>query len=282
MTRLILRALATLIVLTFLSAASPAVSRSQPFEDEASFINYAYATWLGTGYYSGGNQDVFIFRIPLTSYTLRKPTEEQIGYRLLFPLSLGFHNFDDFYNLGIFPDSVATIAFVPGLEISIPVMRNWYLRPFGQIGYGNDFESRKGAWIFGIGIRSLVVFPLDQWELELGNTLMAASQNSNEGFDNGFSMFEIGLNVKNPWNFNFLDRDSHIDTFYVYTHLINNVEFYQMDRAQDEVGKLHQIGVTLEPDRGYKIWFVKLEAAGLSYLFGDNVKAVKLHTGFPF
>ena len=263
-------------ILIFFSWVGPPVSRAQAFTDQGSFINYAYATWIGTGYYSVGEQDVWIFRIPLTSYTLRESTEEKIGYRLLFPVTLGFHNFD------VIPDSVATIAFVPGLEMSIPVTRNWYLRPFAQIGYGNEFESKKGAWIFGAGVRSLATFPWDKWEFELGNTLMAASQNSNEGFDNGFSMFEIGLNVKNPWSFTFLDRDSNIDTFFVYTHLINDMEFYQLNRPLEDVGRLYQFGATLQPEREYKIWFVKLKAAGLSYLFGDGVKAIKLHTGFPF
>jgi len=274
--------ISTLLILTFSFLVSQSHSQPRAFSEPGSYINYAYATWIGTGYYTVGNQDVFIFRVPLTSYTLREATEEQIGYRLLFPLTLGFHNFDGFDNLDILPESVATVALVPGLEMSIPVLKNWHLRPFGQIGYGNDFESDKGAWIFGAGVKSLAVFPWDQWELQLGNTLMAASQNSSAGFDNGFSMFEIGLNVKNPWDFNFLDRDSHIDTFYVYTHIMNDMDFYELGREPDEVGRLHQLGATLVPDRQYKIWFVKLKGMGLSYLFGDELKAIKLHTGFPF
>ena len=73
----------SLAVLTFPPLVGQSNSQPRAFSEQASLINYAYATWLGTGYYTVGNREVFIFRIPLTSYTLRESTEEQIGYKLL-------------------------------------------------------------------------------------------------------------------------------------------------------------------------------------------------------
>jgi hypothetical protein len=44
--------------------------------DGENFLNYAYAIWLGTGYYRVGEQTVWILRLPF-SYTLREANENQ-------------------------------------------------------------------------------------------------------------------------------------------------------------------------------------------------------------
>ena len=253
-------------------------ARAQAFEDPRILINYAYAIWLGTGIYTLDEREVFIFRIPVNSYTLREPAEKKIGYRLLFPLTFGFHNFNEI------PDSIATAAFVPGLEVIVPVTKNWFLKPFGQIGYGKDFSGGKGAWIYGAGIRSLALFPWKKWEFGLGNTLMGAFNTDFGGsdFDNGFSMFEIGINVANPWRFDLLDRKTGIEPLFIYTNYVDDLDFLFADRDDKRVGELFQLGVTFRPDREYRIWFVKLKGIGASYLFGDGVRAIRFHTGFPF
>ena len=253
------------------------MARAQTFDDPRLFLNYAYATWLGTGYYTIDEREVWIFRIPFNSYTLREPADKKIGYRLLLPLSFGFHNFNEI------PDSLATVTFVPGLEVSIPITKNWFLKPFGQIGYGKDFSGGQGAWIFGGGVRSLALFPWKKWEFGLGNTLMGAAQKfSGSDFDNGFSMFEIGLNVANPWRFPLAGRQTRLDTFFIYTSFIDDLDFFFVDKPREEVGELFQVGLTLQPDRAYRIWFFEFTGAGISYVFGDGVRAIRLHTGFPF
>lgn len=253
------------------------VCRAQMSEDPSFLINYAYATWIGTGYYTVEDRDVWIFRIPLAAYNLREPTEEKVGYRLLFPLTLGFHNFETI------PDSLATIAFVPGLEVSIPITKNWTLKPFGQFGFGKDFSGGSGAWIYGFGFRSLAVFPMKKWEFQLGNTLMAAGQEYRDGeFDRGFSMFELGLNVRNPWSFTFLNRETRIDTFFVHTEFIDDVDILLATTKLEKISRLFRVGATLKPEKGYKIWFATLQGIGLSYMFGDGARGIRLQTSFPF
>ena len=269
--------LSAIVVLLAAPRIGCSIVRAQSLEDPSPLINYAYATWIGTGFYTVGERDVWIFRIPVTSYTLRETTEKKIGYRLLFPLTFGFHNFNEI------PDSLATVAFVPGLEVSIPVTKNWYLKPFVHIGYGKDFSGGEGAWIFGAGIRSLALFPWKKWEFSLGNTLMGAQQEfSGNEFDNGFSMFEIGLNVANPWRFSFYDRETRVDTFFIYTGFIDDLDYLFATKRSEELNNLFQLGALMRPDKEYRIWFVKLKGIGVSYLFGDSLRGIRLHTSFPF
>jgi hypothetical protein len=59
---------------------------------------------------------------------------------LLFPATLGFHDFTDGQN------NVGTMTFVPGLRFVYPVLENWWLKPFGQFGFGKDFSGSDIAY----------------------------------------------------------------------------------------------------------------------------------------
>jgi hypothetical protein len=266
------------ICLLFLWArlCHPAAS-TQDFEDPEFLINYAYATWIGTGIYTVGDRQVYTLRVPYSSHTLKESKGKRTGYRLLFPLTLGFEQFEEI------PENLATFAFVPGLEVNFPVTTNWQLKPFIQGGYGNDYHGGQGAWIYGGGIRSVAQFQVNKWRYDLGNTLMSASQQyADDTYDNGFSMFEIGLNLVNPWRFTFMDQRSRIDTFFIYTNFIDDVDILFADRSRDEVNELYQLGVALVPDDRFQIGFIKFKGLGISLMAGDGIQAIRFHTGFPF
>ena len=230
------------IVFMWINTCHPASTKD--FDDPEFLVNYAYATWIGTGVYTVGDRQVYTLRVPYSSHMLKESKGKGVGLRLLFPLTLGFEQFEEI------PENLATIAFVPGLEAIFPVTGNWQLKPFVQGGYGNDNQGNQGAWIYGGGIRSLARFPINKWRFDLGNTLMNAFQeHSGEKYDNGFSMFEIGLNVVNPWRFSMLDQNSRIDTFFIYTNFIDDLDILFTDRTNEEVKALYQVGVALVPER---------------------------------
>ncbi len=128
---------------------SPAWAADEP-ED---VINYAYSNWIGSGFYKVGDRTVYLLRAPL-SYALREADSEKWGMELLFPATIGFHEFSDGQ------DNVGTITFVPGVQFTYPVLENWWLKPFGQFGFGKDFSGSDIAWIYGAGIKSLATFEL--------------------------------------------------------------------------------------------------------------------------
>ena len=264
-----------ILVLIWLSVSTSA--SSQEFDDPEFLVNYAYATWIGTGIYKAGDREVLTLRVPFSSYMLKEQKGKGTGFRLLFPITLGFERFEEI------PENLATIAFVPGLEAIFPVTANWQLKPFIQGGYGNDNHGNQGAWIYGGGIRSVAQFPIDKWRFDLGNTLMGAYQKySDDTYDNGFSMFEIGLNVVNPWRFSVLSQHSRLDVFFIYTNFIDDIDIFYADRRKEEVNELFQLGVALVPDDRFKLGFIKLNGLGISLLTGDGIQAIRFHTGFPF
>lgn len=281
-TRITLICLLTVIFLIPTALPGSVVDPALAQADGEDFFNYAYAIWLGSGYYRVGEQTVWIFRAPF-SYKLREADENQWGLTLHLPVIVGFHEFD------VLPDTLTTAAFVPGVELSYPVKKNWRLKPFGQIGLGKDFSGGNSALIYGGGIRSLAVFPWRNFDFSLGNSLLFAGQRvSGVGFDDGFSMIEIGLDVRHPLNLNIRDRNIDASLFFVYSEFIDDLKILIPNLNELNVERLYQLGLTFGADKPFSLWKFKIPRVGVAYMSGKTdetgnpLKAIRLSAGFPF
>jgi hypothetical protein len=92
-------------------------------------INYAYSNWIGSGFYKIDDRTVYMLRAPF-SYTLKEADSENWGMALLFPATIGFHNFSEG------EDNQATFTFVPGVRFDFPVLDNWWLKKTIKISRG--------------------------------------------------------------------------------------------------------------------------------------------------
>jgi hypothetical protein len=136
--------------------------RAQADEDAGDLFNYSFAVWVGSGVYkiSDANKRFAVLRVP-AAYTFR-PAQydkfaflDKLGFRLLLPAVIAFEeetetNFQ--FGAG---------AFVPGLEVQVPVNKYWTLKPIGQFGAGKDTAGGDLRYIYGGGARSLIGF---SWE----------------------------------------------------------------------------------------------------------------------
>ena len=240
-------------------------------------INYAYSSWIGSGFYKIGDRTTYLLRAPF-SYTLREADSQKWGLALLLPATIGFHDYTDGQ------DNQATITFVPGAQFVYPVLENWWLKPFGQFGFGKDFSGSDIALIYGAGIKSLATFDLKSSELDFGTAFTWAAQNqSGGGSDSGFSMFEIGLNSRWPTNITVLDRKSDVNFFFVYTDFINDLDFERAQKENKTVQRLYKFGIALSSEENYPILgLFDLSGGGVDVTFGDGYFGVGLTTGFPF
>ena len=121
-------------------------------DDPDDLLNYSFAVWVGSGIYkvSGANKRFAVLRVP-AAFTLR-PSQldkaefrDKLGLRLLLPAVVAFEQETDTnFTFG-------AAAFVPGLEVQIPVNQYWTLKPFGQIGVGKDSDGGNVEYIYGGG-----------------------------------------------------------------------------------------------------------------------------------
>lgn len=255
----------------FLPWKQPARAVDEP-ED---LINYAYSNWIGSGFYRLGDRTVYLLRAPF-SYTLREADNDNWGFEMLLPATIGFHDQDE--------GNVGTLTFVPGLRLIYPVSGNWWLKPFGQFGIGKDFSGSDIAWIYGAGIKSLTTFDLESSELDFGTAFTWAGQDqSGGGSDSGFSMFEFGLNSRWPTTITVLDRKSDVNLFFVYTEFLNALDFERAQKDNKTVQRLYKFGVALSSKEKYPILgLFNLRGGGVDVTFGKGYFGMGLTTGFPF
>lgn len=249
--------------------------------EEEDFINYAYATWIGTGRYEVADRTVTILRLPI-AIPLSYPKEKNWDIKVLLPITLGRTQFD--FAISDFED-LDTISFVPGAEFRIPILDNWDLKPFIQAGIGKDFQGGDLAYIYGTGLKSLATFPWKDFTFGLGNRLMAAGQTIKGGSnDNGFSLFEVGLDVLLPMRTKIKNQELSWSVFFIETRFQNRVEFPDPVFGIIELSRLSQIGFTVGLEtRPFSYWKFDLPRLGLGYMDGDaDFKGVRINAGFPF
>jgi hypothetical protein len=166
-------------------------------DDPGDLTNYSFAVWIGSGIYKvkGADKRFAVVRAPI-AYTLRDAQydkaafRDKLGFRLLLPALVAIEDETetDF--------TFGTAAFVPGLEVQIPVNQYWTLKPFGQFGAGKDTAGGDLQYIYGGGARSLVSFPWKKFKFGIGNSIiLAEDRDSASDESNGFSMLEAGLDI---------------------------------------------------------------------------------------
>ena len=251
-------------------------SIAQVAEEPEETINYAYATWLGTGVYRFGDQSIYALRGNF-SWSLRAPSEDQWGWELLLPVTAGVND------LKSFDTQVATVTFIPGIEAQIPVWGNWLLKPFAQIGVGKDFSGGDPSIIWGYGVKSLGNYPYKNMEFDLGLGITYANhtQSGSRG-DDGFTKFDFGVNTRWPTRLNIQGRQTFFNAFVVYSEFVNDIELLLPLEDNLDLERLFRLGLTLEGRPSFAIWFIPFRGLGIDFSYGKDFRGIGITTGFPF
>ncbi|CAB1083364.1 hypothetical protein JY97_08760 [Alkalispirochaeta odontotermitis] len=254
-------------------------------DDPDALLNYSFAVWVGSGVYKVPSADkrFAVLRAPF-SYTLRtgqhdKPEfGDRLGFKLLLPAVVAAEEeTDNDFTFG-------AAAFVPGLEVQIPVNAYWILKPFGQFGAGKDTAGGDLNYIYGGGVRSLVSFPWEKFVFGIGNSIiLAEDRDSTKNESSGFSMLEAGLDVQRPLGLSFLDRDIDAGLFFVVSRFFNRVDFLEDGGDTERVNLIYTAGLTFGAKEPVSIWGIDFDRAGIDYRWGDEgFRGLGLNLGFPF
>jgi hypothetical protein len=139
-----------------LAAAAATGTASATSAADTQFANYAFASELGSGIYAVNGRTIQVYQLA-PAYHLRPaaPRGGRPGIRLLFPLTVGFFNFQpvDLVHLQL-PSSIGALSLEPGVELDFWLNDVWHVYPY--LKAGGTFASSAGvnAVIFGTGVRS--------------------------------------------------------------------------------------------------------------------------------
>lgn len=253
-------------------------------DDNGSFglTSFAFASYLGTGFYTTSGQNVFVLQMPF-EHIIKEKTDTEAGWLLNLPLTIGFINFDSLQveDLPQLSD-VGTITFLPGLEFQYPVTSNWTLIPFADYGFARELDnSTTNVLITGTGIKSYYNVHFDKAMFTLGNRfLYAREQSKNSSNDADYSLIETGLNYRITSNFSFGDEPLYSNFYYINFYYPNNLVFFEQTPNPIRVGIEHEVGITFSniPD----FLFFEKPQLGIGVRFGNNVNVYRLVFGAPF
>ena len=249
----------------------------------SSQVNYAYANYLGTGFYTAADRTVQVYHIPFR-YTFRDASLDKSGLRLRLPVTIGFLDFElpDAISPNL-PNKIETLTFVPGIQYIHQVNDKWSLSPFIDFGMGHDFETDNSAYVYGAGVNSLFVFKYQTFNLEIYNEFLFAG-NTTEINDvrNEFSRFQTGINFQFPLKRKAWDRDSAVSVYYLNYLYFNDLEFLRYLEEPIKVSVQNEIGLTFDTSPDMKMLGIPFSRVGFGYRFGNKINVVRLVLGIPF
>jgi len=287
MTRSEIHTKASLVLLVFVLSliigSAPNCARAG--EDPGELFNYSFAIWLGSGVYKVKDADkrFAVLRVP-AAFTLRPANLEKsalidrLGFRLLLPAAIGFEEETD-TNF-----SFGAVAFVPGLEVQIPVNNYWTLKPFAQLGAGKDTAGGDLQYIYGGGLRSLINILWKKFVFGIGNSVvLAKDRDATSKNTSGFSLINAGLDIRHPTNLTIFDRQLDLSGYFIISRFWNKVDFLSDDGETDRVRNIYEVGMTFGMSEAVSIWEVSLDRVGIDYRWGNSgFRGIGFNLGFPF
>ena len=276
------------VALLLICLLSMDLTAADTFSDDTSEVeltNFAFANYLGSGFYSSGNSKLFIFRVPLSS-DLTEITKEKGGLRLNYPIALGAGIVDadrDFPEIGevLDLDNFVTISVVPGLEYVLPVTDIWYLAPFIDLGIAKDFSNETTLGVGGIGAKSYVSLEFDNSRMLIANRLLYAEQeNLDSGNNSHFVSFETGLEYTVPTSYTINGSLVNFSVYYINYYYPDDLVLAGSVENRISLENKNEIGFTFTLPK--HDWLPDNSKLGLGVQVTKDTDLYRIVLGTPF
>ncbi len=270
-----------LLVLLLASAIS-SEAQTQTFDQEQAggLANYAFTHEVGFGGYDVGEQTVRTIKLPIV-HLLRSPLDHRVGIRLRFPISVATFS----VSIADFLEEldVQAFSFVPGVELLIPFGQRWMLMPRQDLGFTKDFQGGDLALISATAIRGMYIREFKPLELSLGSGLKYSFSRTSNGLnDDDFALIEAGADLRYPLGFAVKGHKVDSSVFFVGKHYFRELVFGQVGQEPIRLERLYEAGLSFGTTPRPKVFGIRIPRIGISYLFGDELKGIKISFGFPF
>ncbi|MBT8060054.1 MAG: hypothetical protein KJO33_10685 [Gammaproteobacteria bacterium] len=278
-----------IVLLCPAAAAAQAVPYAEPEPEKQ--VHWATAAFFGTGWYQvDENRSVFIFRIP-PRQTVRRAgwTEDgkrQLGIEIQYPLALGLHTLDDIPDFIEF-DNYGTLTFTPGVQVEIPINRDWHLRPYAHLGFGYERESGEWAGIWYGGVKSRYrLGETEKFRWSLLNAIYYAGYKPEFENRGRYASAMAGLEFNQPLGrFRIDGEPAWLNWHVTYNYLFDRLNFHVDEDRVESIEDQWELGLALgRGSKGIKLWFLTFEHIGLAYRFSSDgrYRAITVNFRSPF
>jgi hypothetical protein len=213
---------------------------------------------------------------------LRAGDESRWGLELKVPVTFGFYDLDvDDVIEGDLPDSISTLSVLPGLELDIPVLRNWRLRPYAQVGRGWELSGADSALIGTAGIKSRLTFPAWRGEFMLGNQLSYATYQPRDGLTRSLGEFITGLNFFYPTGGRIAGRPADLGLHLLH-YTYDRLDFPLVEDVDRKLRDEVEVGFSIRVRQPLSFELFELDMLGLAFRASDEVVGIRLFFGLPY
>jgi hypothetical protein len=259
--------------------ASPATAAEVRADQQ--FTTYAYAHEFGSGIYDFNGRTLQVYTLPF-SWTAQEPEGRVVGWHLQLPVTLGFLDFktSDVISTGL-PDSVDSVAFVPGIRFSLKAGEHWTLLPYAQAGASVADQSEVETRLFGAGLRAERSLPTEPFEGHFAGELIYSGVRYRGDLPNDdFIRFRNGVSLDRATGREWSGHSLRLGFFsYVDVYLdppTGPTTGIDVPRVQFESGLL------LNTRPSLKVLRMPLPRIGLSYRFAGDLSGLRFVIGAPF
>jgi hypothetical protein len=271
-------------MLLAVALAAPAAAQEEP-------LSFAFASQAGSGIYGIEGRVVQIYRIPVSFSVIPLEEDRRWGLSMNFPMTFGFYDYEPKDALhGEFPNHVGTASLLSGVEFKVRATEKWTLSPYVDLGAAKDFSGGTAAWVYDIGILSVVSFPAGTWDARAGQKLVwAGAAQSGDALTDWYGEAMVGFEFRHvlPWSSARSVWD--LGLFTTYQHYLRQktdstaVSFAApAPTSTTGVDDQTEIGFSFGTRPKLAWWKVSLPNLGLSYRFGDGIHGVRLIFGDVF
>ncbi len=235
-----------LLLVMVLGNAFPVINVHAQSRSEIELLNFAFANYLGSGFYASGGGEVFILKIPLSS-TLVEMTDDEAGWVLHYPVILGASNINEIVD-GEIPDldDISTLSVIPGIEYHYPITPYWSLIPFFDLGVARDLSNEVNIRVLGTGVKSFVKFKFDDGWLTLGNRFLFADQESfDQGSHSSFAVIETGLDYNLPTDLTISGSVIYLSFYYINYYYLDDLVLVDFLDDRISLENKNEVGFTV-------------------------------------
>ena len=256
------------------------------YSEEDLRVSYIYSAVMGSGTYRIKDRRITMFRLPF-SWTQREASEDQAGWKWLLPVVVGYDDLrevDSDWVEALLPDQLVVASFLPGVEYQWPASDRWQLKPFFQLGGGQDLNTGETILMAQLGIRALALFePSEGSAVRWGNTLRWAGERQLDSGDHlGFGVFETGLDVRWDTPFPLFGNSADWGAYYIYQRFMPRWTTAKAPDLNQRALNLHEFGFSIGWKQPRKFLGIPLQRFRLGYKRGDRVRGWSVGTEFPF
>lgn len=221
-----------------------------------------------------------IYRIPI-SYPIRRLGDKPWGLRITFPVSLGTYELETASGIGDVVESIQSVAVIPGVEFLVPLGERWVIKPFGEVGIGDDSRTGETHLLYAAGIRARGEYDAGPFGLMVGTAFKYRNSATTDVVRNWYSTVEGGIDAQVPLGFSIGSREARGGGYAVVRHF-SDLELEIVRDGPFQVSWNYEVGVSFATEPVLRVWKIKLPWIGLGYRFGDRTHGIRLSFAFPF